>query len=101
MLSKLLFKVFIAKVWQEDCTHSFWAFLKDLLKSVTNSESLAHFKTIIKSVTENYYKVWKVLQSESEFIAKCEKRLLKSVTHIRKCDYYYVTTCWITSPILG
>ena len=57
MLSKLFFKVFIAKMWQEDCTYSFWTFLKDLVKSVTNSESFMHFKTIIKSVTENYYKV--------------------------------------------
>ena len=68
MLSKLFSAtVFIAKMCQEDCTYSFWAFLKnllkDLLKSVTNSESFTHFKTIIKSMTENYYKVWKLLQS--------------------------------------
>ena len=35
---------------------------------------------------KNYHKMWQVLQTEAEFIAKCDKKLLQSVTGTTKCD---------------
>ena len=43
---------------------------------------------LLKSVTEDYYKVRQVLQSASG-ITKCDRLLLQSASGITKCDSYY------------
>ena len=45
-------------------------------------------ESLIKTVAESYYKVRQALQSETEFITKCDRRLLQSVTGITNSDNY-------------
>ena len=61
--------------------HTVFNLFEKMLQSVTCKESVMNFK----SVTKNYYKVWDVLQCETEFITKCGRYYKVHQKRTTKC----------------